>query len=505
MNNRLTRRRFGQAVGAGAVSAMLGLGGPAGLRTAAGAEAAPAPGAAGRRRPNIVFILADDLGWADLGCYGNKFNETPRLDRLAGQGARFTDFYAAAPVCSPTRASIMSGQYQARFGLTCHIYGHWRPFEKLVEPPNALRMPPEIITIAERLAQAGYATGHFGKWHLGGAPGASPKDQGFQVALEVGGHVIGPKRQDPPSDKPRRSCDYLADKAVAFMEANRDKPFFIHLTPQAVHIPLDTTPELAKKYTAKPKVPGYLSHPLYAGLLEELDAMVGKVVDALDRLHLAEDTLLVFTSDNGGLEREVGGWPGTTNEPLRGEKGSLYEGGIRVPAIIRWPGHAPAGAVCHATACSIDFYPTFLEAAGLIGRTGVSPVPPEQPLDGLSLCPLLKDPQARLDREAIYWHYPHYHHSRPSGAIRCGDLKLIEFFDTGELELYDLRADIGETKNLAPQRPEKVKELHERLKRWRASVCAQMPQGNPGYDPKRANEWWDRRTMQPTLAPGFYK
>lgn len=447
-------------------------------------------------RLNIVLILADDLGWADLGCYGNRFNETPNIDRLATQGIRFTDFYAAAPVCSPTRASILSGQYQARFGLTAHIPGHWRPFEKLAEPPNALHMPLEITTVAEALRDAGYATAFFGKWHLGGKK-FGPGQQGFDTAQEFQGHEIPAARQIPPGKNSRRSCDYIAETAERFMEEKKDHPFFIQISPFAVHIPLNTTAELQKKYEAKPKVDGYSCNPLYAGLTEELDSMVGRVMNAVNRLGLEKNTLFIFTSDNGGLERKSGGWPGTLNFPLRNEKGSLYEGGIRVPLIARWPGKINEKTVTHVPASTIDFYPTFLSVANTN--------PNGQILDGVNLLPMLKDPFATLKREALYWHYPHYHHSRPSGAVRAGDWKLIEFFDTGETELYDLHDDIGESKNLAKVFPAKQTRLLALLKSWRKEVDAQMPQQNPAYNPMRTNEWWDRGKIERTDAPGTYK
>jgi uncharacterized sulfatase len=449
------------------------------------------------RPPNIVFILADDLGWADLGCYGNKFNETPHLDRLAAAGMRFTDFYAAAPVCSPTRASILSGQYPARYGLTAHIYGHWRPFEQLAEPPCALQMPLSIVTLAERLRDAGYATAHLGKWHLGGR-GFGPKEQGFDTAIELGGHTVPAARQQPPGRAPKRTAEYLADKAIEFIEAHRAGPFYVQLWPTAVHIPLDTTPELQSKYTAKPSVPGYSCHPLYAGLLEEMDTSVGRVLATLDRFGLSTNTIVIFTSDNGGLEREAGGWPGTLNRPLRDEKGTLYEGGIRVPLIIRWPGVVKPGTVSSTPAVSVDFYPTLIEGTGL-------PLASGQLLDGSSLVPVLRNAANRQPRPDLYWHYPHYHHSRPSGAVRAGDWKAIEFSDTGEVELYNLKQVIGEAKNLVAAMPDKARELQSLLQRWRHEVNAQMPQSNPAHDPQRAREWWDRRTLKPTEAPGTYK
>jgi arylsulfatase A len=410
---------------------------------------------------------------------------------------RFTNFYAAAPVCSPTRAAILSGKYPARLGLTAHIPGHWRPFEKLVEPPIAQHLPLEIVTIAETLKASGYVTGHFGKWHLGGN-GFGPKEQGFDVAIEWQQHVIPGPRQEPPGDQPKRAVEYLTDKTIAFIEANRDRPFYVQLQPFAVHIPLNTTPELQAKYEKKPKVDGYTCQPLYAGVLEELDSGVGRVLDALDKFRLSDNTIVVFTSDNGGLEREVGGWPGTLNRPLRDEKGTLYEGGIRIPTIIRWPGVTPSGGVQDAAAISTDFYPTFVEASGARYAT-------EMNWDGVSLAPTCREPGVKSSRAALYWHYPHYHHSRPSGAVRAGEWKLIEFFDTATLELYNLKDDLSEAHDLATAQPERVRELHGLLKKWRQEVGAQMPQANPAHDPKRAGEWWNRATLKPTEAPGTYR
>jgi uncharacterized sulfatase len=473
-----------------------------GCHLAAAGEENAQPSASSKRPPNVVFILADDLGWADLGCYGNRFNETPRIDGLARDGMRFTQFYAAGPVCSPTRAAILTGQYQARFGLTAHIPGHWKPFEKLAEPPCALRLPGELVTLAKRLREAGYATGHLGKWHLGGQ-GSGPTDHGFRDAEEVSGHTVPGLRQRPPSTTPKRLAEYLADRAIGFIEEHRGQPFFLCVNHFAVHIPLDTTPALQRKYEAKRNVEGYSCHPLYAGLLEELDTSVGRVLDALARYELDRHTIVIFTSDNGGLEREVGGWPGTENHPLRDEKGSLYEGGIRVPLVVRWPGVVPAGAVSGAVGISVDFYPTLLEAAGL--PMGGLAAPRDHKLDGVSLVGVLKNAEATIDRAAIYWHYPHYHHSRPSGAIRAGDWKAIEFFDTGDVELFNLKDDIGESRNLAGEMREKAAEMRMQLARWREEVNAQMPQANPAYNAARANEWWSRAGMRPTDAPGTYK
>jgi arylsulfatase A len=427
-------------------------------------------------RPNVILILADDLGWADLGCYGNTFNETPHLDRLARGGMRFTQFYAG-PVCSPTRANLQSGQDQARFGITQHIPGHKRPFAKLADPAVPLQLPLAVETFAERLGAAGYATGYFGKWHLGGE-GFGPEHQGWQTAEEIKGNT---QPATTKGGEPRRTTDVLAEKALDFIAANKGKPFVLQISHAAVHIPLSTTPELLAKYQAKKPMPGYPSHPAYAGLLEELDRSVGRIVEAVERADLADKTLILFLSDNGGLEHEQGGRVVTSNKPLRGEKGTLYEGGIRVPAIARWPGRVPAASECTTPATTMDVYPTLLDLAGATASKG-------QPQDGVSLATLLKNPAAPLNRDTLYWHLPHYHHSTPASAIRRGDWKLIEFFEDNSLQLFNLRADLAEATNLAAREPARAKELQAALAAWRQQVGARMPVPNPNHDPARATE-----------------
>lgn len=426
-------------------------------------------------RPNIILILADDLGWADLPAYGNSFHETPHLDRLARDGMRFTHFYAG-PVCSPTRANLQSGQDQARFGITQHIPGHRRPFAKLVDPAVPRQLPLEVETFAERLSAAGYATGYFGKWHLG-KEGHGPGEQGWQTVLECQGNTQPPKIT---GGETRRTAEFLTAKALAFIEANKARPFLLQVSHSAVHIPLSTTPGLLAKYQSKKPVPGKLCNPAYAGLLEELDQSVGRIVEAVGKAGVAQDTLILFLSDNGGIEHEQGGRVVTSNMPLRGEKGTLYEGGIRVPAIACWPGKTPAGSLCGTPVITIDLYPTLLELAR-------APMP-KQPLDGVSLASLLRDPRAMLNRDTLHWHLPHYHHSTPAGAIRRGGWKLIEFFETGALELYNLDADPGELNNLSASEEGRARELQDALAAWRREVGALMPVPNPAHDPARADE-----------------
>ena len=432
--------------------------------------------AAGRERPNILFVLVDDLGWMDLACYGNEFNETPNIDRLAEQSVRFTDAYASCPVCSPTRASIMSGQYQQRFQVEDFIPGHWRPFEKLTVPENARAMPLEIDTIAEALKPAGYATAKIGKWHLG----HRAKQQGFDVDLESRGRRV------------KNPTRWLTDQCIEFMSSNKNRPFFLFLSHHDVHIPLESTAELVAKYQKKPNTERGVNHPVYAAVLEEVDHSVGRLTKSLEDLGIADNTLVVFFSDNGGMYRNYldGGEPVTTNVPLRGEKGTIYEGGIRVPLLVRWPGVTQAGTTCDEPVISNDFYPTLLQAAGASKPRGHT-------LDGVNLQPLLEQPGASLDRDAIFWHYPYYHHSTPAGAIRSGDWKLLEFFEDNRLELYNLVEDIGETNNLARKHPEKARQLYDRMVRWREEVGARLPTPNPKYDPDRAHEWWNRRNGGP--------
>ena len=431
---------------------------------------------------NFVFILADDLGWTDLTVQGSKFYETPNIDRLAREGMRFNQAYSACTVCSPTRASILTGQYPARLHLTDWIKGHPRPRAKLSVPDWTMHLPLAAVTLAEVLKGAGYATASIGKWHLGG-PEFYPEKQGFDLNL------AGCDRGQPPSyfspykiptlsDGP--VGEFLTDRegaeAVKGIAAHRDQPFFLYLPHHAVHTPLMGKTNIVAKYRAKADPSSPQRNATYAALVESLDDSVGRVLRALEELHLAERTVVIFTSDNGGL---LGGAknPITSNLGLRAGKGSAYEGGVRVPLIIKWPGVTRPGSICPVPVISADFFPTMLQIAGIKTPRGVT-------VDGESLVPLLGQGRG-WSRDAIYWHYPHYHPggATPYGAIRAGDWRLVEFFEDGHVELYNLRDDPEEKRDLAPTVPGKAMELRQRLQAWRAKVGAQMPTLNPKYSP----------------------
>ncbi len=438
-----------------------------------------------RAKPNVIFVLVDDFGWRDVtydvgyGYSGSGYYETPNIDRLARQGMRFTDGYAACPVCSPTRASIMTGKYPARLHLTDWINGHNRPDAKLKIPDWTHYMPLEEVTIAEALKDAGYATCHVGKWHLGDSSIYWPENQGFDVNRGgwKAGSPSGSGRYFTPYGNPRLEDgppgEYLTDReameAAKFIEQNADRPFFLYMAHYAVHTPLMAKQEIIDKYKAKPTTPEH-KNSTYAAMIQSMDEALGRVMDKLEELKIADNTIVMFMSDNGGL---LGS---TNNAPLRGGKSQAYEGGIREPMIIKWPGVVAPGAACSEPVISTDFYPTILEMLSL-------PAKAEQHVDGLSLVPLLKR-RGSLNRDAIYWHYPHYHPRNPYGpfgAIRKGDWKLIEYYEDMNVELYNLRDDLGEANDLAAANPAKAGELRDMLHAWRASVDAQMPTPNPAY------------------------
>ena len=433
------------------------------------------------RPPNIIFVLVDDMGWTDLGCFGSTYYETPNIDRLAAQGMRFTDAYSACTVCSPSRASVLTGQYPARLHITDWIAGHKRPFAKLSVPDWTMQLSPEIPNVARVLKSAGYATASIGKWHLG--PEACwPEQQGFD--LNIGGCEKGqpPSYFAPykiPTLREGPNGEFLSDRltseALTFMAQNKDHPFFIYLPHYAVHTPIAAKPEVIEKYKAKQNKEAPHHNPAYAGLVESVDDSVGRILRKLEELKLSENTIILFTSDNGGL---IGC---TSNAPLRVGKGSAYEGGVRVPLIVTWPGVTTPGSVCRTPVISADFFPTLLSMAG-------AKPPASHRVDGESLVPLLKQ-EGTLVRQALYWHYPHYHPggATPYGAIREGDFRLVEFYEDNRVELYNLKDDIGETRDLAVKMPEKTAALRQKLSAWRNSVGAQMPTPNPGYDPTRSD------------------
>lgn len=466
----MNRRHFLCAMGAAALAARSGHG-------------------QSQQKPNIVFILADDMGQHQLGCYGNPFYETPNIDRIAAGGMKFVNGYAAAPVCSPTRAGLMTGKYPARLHLTDYIPGNPYPFAKLKTPEWQKSLPLEETVLPEVLVEAGYVSGHFGKWHLNvdknyapGRPG-DPDTRGFSDVLTLdkpSANAAVAAGADPDFDAHR--VGEITDRAIRFIEQHRDQPFFCYVSHSSIHLPMmEYTPRILK-YAKKKEASNRLgNNPVIGAMVETLDTHVGRLLDVLDTLQLSENTLVVFMGDNGDYFGREG------LKPLYGAKADLYEGGVRVPFLMRWSGVIPAGTECQEPVCAIDFFPTFAEMAG---------VPVEDPtVDGVSLLPLMMQRDG-TDRDALYWHYPHYHSSGigPSGSIREGDYKLIEWFEKsidgietpGALVLYNLKEDPGEGHNLAEEMPEKAHALYKKLKTWRVAVGAQEMERNPKYNPDRA-------------------
>jgi len=449
------------------------------------------PSRADEVKTNVVLVLIDDLGWNDVGCYGSEYYQTPNIDRLAEEGMRFTDGYAACNVCSPTRAAIMTGKYPARLLLT-----QWLPSGRWSATKNRLRegryvsnLPLEEVTIAEALREAGYRTAFMGKWHLGTETYYYPEHQGFD--LNVAGRDYGApgsyfypftgswripttgKRLYKETPLSGQEGDYLVDRlaeeAEGFIRDSADKPFFLMLSHYAVHAPLQGKPDKIARYEQVPE-PRRQGKPAYAAMVESVDESVGRVMNTLRERKLDDRTLFIFTSDNGGFAKA------TDNSPLRANKGSNYEAGIRVPVIIKWPGKTKPGSVSSEPIISTDFYPTILAATGHELR-------PHQHVDGRNLVPVMTG-SGSLDREAIFWHYPHYNQhpqSFPSGVIRAGNWKLIEAYETGELSLYNLANDISETNDLSSSEPAKVADLHSRLKDWRDQVGADPMRPNPQF------------------------
>jgi arylsulfatase A-like enzyme len=495
---------------------------------------------------NVVFFLVDDMGWADLACYGSSFYDTPNIDDFAKEGVRFTDAYAACHVCSPTRASLMTGKYPATLHLTDWLPGRRDyPFQRFLNADINQHLPFEELTIAEALKEHGYSTAIFGKWHLGDTP-SGPLNHGFDVHIPTNWNFCCPPNtgynapwnleglEDAEGDY---LTDRLTDEALIYMEENKDKPFFLYLSHFAVHDPIDGRPDLVDKYENKLKAQGpqqetpfilegnpddenplsrekldalsmepeYEEHKAlpnrtvkikqiqdnveFAGMVESVDESLGRVLAKLEELGIEDNTIVIFFSDNGGMSASNLGNPkrvipesklniayATSNLPLRGAKGWLYEGGIREPMIVKWPSVTKKGSECNVPVISIDFYPTILDMLGL-------PVPEEIGLDGVSIVPLLKG-KKKLDRDAIYWHFPHYSNhgmQSPGGAIRSGDYKLLEYYENNTVQLFNLENDIGEQHDLSASEPEMVEKLRNMLHKWRNDIDAQMMPPNPDY------------------------
>jgi arylsulfatase A-like enzyme len=443
--------------------------------------------------PNIVFILADDLGWTDGACYGSKYYETPQIDRMATQGMKFTCGYTCGPNCQPTRAALMSGQYGPRTGV--YTVGSIDRFDWQSRPlrpvDNVTKLPLDKITIAQALKKAGYATGMFGKWHLGEDGEHHPSKRGFDEAIvSMGRHFDFATSPKTEYAKGTYLADFLAEKAVDFIRRHKDGPFFLYLPHFAVHSPHQAKQEWIEHFKPKPPVGGH-KDPTYAGMIASVDDSVGRILALLDELKLSEKTLVIYSSDNGGVggyEREgIKGGDITDNAPLKGGKGMLYEGGVRVPYIFRWPGKIAPGSVCDEPINSVDLYPTLLEVAG------ASP-DPGYPLDGTSYLNLLTG-GAKAERKPLFWHFPGYlgagantWRTTPAGSIHSGDWKLIEFLETGKPELYNLKDDLGEKNDLAAAQPEKVKELHEKMLAWRKEINAPMPRPKTPADEAAAKK-----------------
>lgn len=455
-------------------------------------------------KPNVIFFLVDDMGWMDLSCYGSTFHETPNIDRLAKEGIRFTNAYASCPVCSPTRASILTGKHPARLNITDWIPGSDPKDRPLLGTKDQHELPLAEQTIAEVAKEEGYATAFLGKWHLG-KKGYFPEDQGFDI--NIGGHSAGQpasyfypyknvrKNWDVPHLENGKEGEYLTDRltqeAIQFMSTKKEDPFLLYLAYYSVHTPIQSKRELEEKYSQKRKeifqeatttfkpereniTRQEQDNPAYAGMVQSVDESVGAILKHLDQLGLTKNTTIIFTSDNGGLSTLVNNRKAPASVlPLRAGKGWLYEGGIRVPAIIKWPKHIQTGRVSDIPITSTDYYPTLVEM--------LSATPSPASLDGQSLVPLCKNEEYHSAN--LYWHFPHYHGSgnKPSAAIRSGNFKLIEWMEDGEVELYDLEKDIGEEHNLIKTLPDKGKELQQQLREWQQGIGALFPTKNPAF------------------------
>lgn len=479
MQNKINRRDFLKWTGMGAMT------------LASGALAQSSS------KPNFLFILVDDLGWSDIGCYGSDLHETPNIDRLASQSVRFTQAYAASPVCSPTRASIMTGKYPARLHMTVWRESSQNPpkDKKLIPPYTEGDLQHDEVTVAEALRDAGYYTAHLGKWHLGDA-GHYPQTHGFDA--DIGATVWGaPNTFFYPYSGDDRFGDYryvpglelgdpgeyltdrLTDEAMRIIDKVQDRPFFMHLAYHTVHTPIQAKEDVVAYYEKKITPEMNHQNAVYAAMVHSLDENVGRLLHQLDTLGIADNTVVVFFSDNGGFinDDRIQKMQVTDNTPLRSGKGSLYEGGIREPLLVRWPGMSPAGSVCETPVSSIDFYPTLLEMAQ--AKTDAI-------IDGMSIADLIRKPDTTLERDTLFWHYPHYYPTTsPVSAVRKGDWKLLLYFEDDHAELYNLAEDMGEKNDLAEKNPDKAAELRGLLEIWLKETDAQLPVSNPDFENKQ--------------------
>lgn len=484
--------------------------------------------------PNVVIILADDLGWRDLGCTGSTFYETPHIDRLSREGMQFTRGYAACQVCSPSRAAIMTGKAPARLKITDYIGApsgtDWKRNTRLLPADYQRQLPARETTIGEAFQDAGYRTFYAGKWHLGGE-GSFPEDHGFGV--NMGGHHAGtppggffsPYRNPKMDDGLPGEClpERLGQETARFIRAHQDQPFLVFLAFYSVHSPIQTKQELWDKYRRKAEshapverrfrfdrtmpVRQVQDHPVYAGMVESMDSGVGTVLDTLDELGLTDNTIVVFTSDNGGVSSGDGF--ATANLPLRGGKGRQWEGGLRVPFLVRWPATLPPGTISDAPVLGTDLFPTLLDLCDL-------PALPGQHSDGISLRPVLEGKAGPTRR--LYWHYPHYGNQggEPSAVLRDGPWKLVSYMEDGRSELYNVAEDPGEQQDLAGDHGERVEAMKRELQGWQRAVDAEMPQTNPGFDDEARQQQLYRirtgrlqqlernhaRFLEPDFAPG---
>lgn len=437
-------------------------------------------------KPNIVFILADDLGWTDLGCYGNPYNETPAIDLLAKGGVRFTQAYASCPVCSPSRAGLMTGKYPARLQLTNFIGGERTDPKSPVLPAKWKQyLGASEKTIAEMLKEQDYVTGEVGKWHLGGADSLSPWNQGFDYSRMIGKNGLDYYNYSIYCDSYNKEFtdhgkEYMTDKltqyGVEFIQQNKTKPFFLYLAYSAPHVFCVPRGDKLSKYFLKYEKFGGKYNPNYAAMVESIDDGVAEIMKTLKDNGLLENTIVVFTSDNGGVGLpELGPTP-TNMDPLRKWKGHIYEGGLRVPAIVYWPSHVPSGKICDQYFSNIDYFPTICDLLNI-------PKMPDH-VDGVSILPIFQNSELNgFDRGPIFWHYPHFSNQlgRPAGAVRQYDFKLVENYETGKLELYNLKEDVSESIDISGKMKDKTREMHQLLIDWRKQVNAQMPIPNPGY------------------------